>query len=254
MAGRASSRASVAGAARVLAAALTALAAARVSAAEIAISWDPDLAFEWDRARYEQTLRELIRRSEGEVAAWLGFERTRPLVVRVLTRPRYEQAFGSVQAANAGAHYARGAIHVNGGARLDGWFAGMLTHELTHAWLDDLGTGHRLPGWLNEGIAERLGYRTRGQDGLTTGQRQELEVALQERRLVPLGAAAGRFRYLQGYAAVLFLEQKVGKEALLAVVRRTMRQGTFEQALDAELRWKPKDLDAAFATWVDRLQ
>jgi len=228
--------------------------AARGSAAELRISWDASVAFEWDRATYERTLRELVARSDAEVAGWLGFARTRPLELRVMTKAGYEQAFGSGMAWNTGAHYARGAIHVNGGARLDGWFTGMLTHELTHAYLDDLGTGHRFPSWLNEGLAERLGYRTRGQEGLTTGQVQELEIALQERRLVPLSGASGRFKYLQGFAAVLFLEKKVGKETVLAVVRRTMRQGSFEEALDGELRWTMKDLDDGFARWVDHLQ
>jgi hypothetical protein len=227
---------------------------ARAAAAEVAISWDQDLAFEWDRASYERTLREWVARSDAEVAAWLGFSRTRPLRLRVMTKPRFEQAFGSVHAASAGAHYLRGEIAVNGGARLDGWFSGMLTHELCHAYLDDLGTGHRLPSWLNEGMAERLGLRTRGQETLTTGQRQELEIALQDHRLVPLAASSGRFKYLVGFAAVLFLEQKVGKDQLLAVIRRTLAQGTFEQALDAELRWTPKDLDERFSTWVDHLQ
>ena len=234
--------------------ALSASLPARARATEVAIAWDQELAFEWDRASYERTLREWVARSDAEVAGWLGFPRTRPLRLRVLTRPRYEQSFGSAQAANAGAHYANGEIYVNGGTRLDGWFSGMLTHELCHAYLDDLGTGRRFPTWLNEGLAERVGLRTRGQEALTTGQVQELEIALQDRRLVPLAAASGRFKYLQGFAAVLFLEQKIGKERLLALVRATMTKGTFEQALDAELRWTPKDLDERFAYWVDHLQ
>jgi hypothetical protein len=227
---------------------------ARAGEAEIAITWDQDLAFEWDRANYERTLREWIARSDAEVAAWLGFPRTRPLRLRVMTRPRYEETFGSELSRLTGAFYRNGEISVNGGARLDGWFMGMLTHELTHAYIDDQRTGWRLPIWLNEGLADRLGLRTRGQESLTTGQRQELEIALQDRRLVPLAAATGRFKYLVGFAAVLFLEQKVGKDRLVAIVRRTMTQGTFEQALDAELRWTPKDLDEKFSYWIDHLQ
>ena len=249
MAGRASSRVALA-----LAAALAAAVAVRASAAEVTISWDQDLSFEWDRVSYERTLRELVARSDAAVAAWLGFARSSPVALHVLSRARYEKTFGSGMAWSTGAFYRDGKVHVNGGARLDGRFAGVLAHELTHAYLDDLGTGHRLPRWLNEGLAERLGFRARGEEGLTTGQVQELQIALQDHRLVPLAAATGRFLYLQGYAAVLFLEKKAGKDALLAVVRRTMRQGTFEQALDAELRWTPKDLDVGFAAWVDKLQ
>jgi hypothetical protein len=222
----------------------------------VQISWDKDLAFEWDRANYEKTLGEMVHASEAEVSSWLGGQRMRPLKVSVITRARYEAEFGSGMAWNTGAHYARGVIHVNGGARLDGWFAGMLSHEMTHAFLDDLGTGYRLPSWLNEGLAERLGYRTRGQHDLTTTQVQQLEVALQQRELVPLPARGPMtpFRYLQGFAAVLFLEKKLGKETLLAVVRRAMRQGNFEQALDAEQRWTMKNVEEGFSYWVGHLQ
>lgn len=245
-------------AARLVAAAMLALAgtARAADAQEIQISWDGDLAFEWDRTNYEKTLRDMIRASEAEVSSWLGWPRTRALGVKVVTRARYEAQFGSGMAWNTGAHYARRAIHVNGGARLDGWFAGMLRHEMTHAFLDDAGTGHRLPTWLNEGLAERLGYRARGQDALDTTQVTELEVALQQRRLVPLPVGGGMtpFRYLQGFAAVLFLERKLGKETLLSLVRRTMREGTFEHALDAELRWTNRNVEEGFSYWVDHLQ
>jgi hypothetical protein len=227
-----------------------------VAAAEIQISWDKDLAFEWDRANYERTLRDMVRASEGEVSSWLGWSRTRSLGIRVITPARYEAEFGSGMAWNTGAHYWNGVINVNGGARLNGWFAGMLTHEMTHAFVDDLGTGGRLPMWLNEGLAERIGYRTRGQNDLTTAQVQQLETALEQRRLVPLPAGGGMtpFRYLQAFAAVLFLEKKLGKESLLGVVRRTMKQDTFERALDAELRWTMKMVDDGFSYWVDHLQ
>ncbi len=61
------------------------------------------------------------------------------------------------------------------------------------------------------------------------------------------------FRCLQGFAAVLFLEQKVGKDALLEVVRRTMKGGTIEQALDAELRWTMRNVEEGFSHGVEHL-
>lgn len=240
----------------VLLAAFAVAAPLRAAAADIVVSWDKDLAFEWDRANYERLLRQLVTASDAEVSAWLGWQRTRPLELKVLTKARYEAQFGSEAAWSSGAHYRQGAIHVNGGARLDDWFGGMLTHELTHAYVDDLRSGYRLPQWLNEGLATRLGLRARGQDRLTTGQVTELEVALQQKQLVPLPVGGGMtpFRYLQGFAAVLFLESKIGKQALLALVQRTMKGGTFEQALDAELRWTPRDVEERFSYWVDHLQ
>jgi hypothetical protein len=96
----------------------------------------------------------------------------------------------------------------------------------------------------------------RGQHDLATAQVQQLETALEQDQLLPLPIGGGMtpFRYLQAFAAVLFLEKKVGKPALLSLVHRVMKQGTFEQALDAELRWTMKDVEEGFAYWVDHLQ
>jgi hypothetical protein len=239
-----------------LALALAFVGAGPARAAEVDISWDRDLAFEWDRASYERTLAAVVRTSHDDVAAWLGWPLGRRLGVHVLTRARYEAQFGSDAAWSRGAHYHRGAIYVNGGARLDGAFEGLMVHETAHAFLDHLGTGGRLPTWVNEGIAEKLGLRRRGQERLTTGQVGELEDALEHRRLTPLPARGlgSRFGYLQSFAAVLYLEQRFGKESLLRVVRRTLERGPFEQALDAELRVTVGDLEEGFRAWVDHLQ
>jgi hypothetical protein len=232
-----------------------AAAPARPAAADLKMSWDQDLAFEWDRANYQRTLRSLVDSSEVAVTGWLGRQRTRPLEIKVMTRVRYEADFGSGMAAATGAHYRSGVIHVNGGARFDGWFVGILAHEMTHALLDDRGRGGLLPTWLNEGLAERLGLQARGQQDLDSNQRQELETALEQRHLLPLPTRGitSRFSYLQAFAAVLFLERKVGKERLLALVRATQEKG-WDRARDAELGWSDKKLEEEFSYWVDHLQ
>jgi len=238
------------------AAALVAGLAARASAADVDIEWDPDLAFEWDRATYEKTLADIVRSSHDDVAAWLGWKLERKLQVHVISKARYEAQFGSAAAWTRGAHYQSGAIYVNGGARLDGWFQGLMVHETTHAFLDHRGTGGRLPSWVNEGIAERLGYRRRGQEALATTQIGQLEDGLEHRLLTPLPAhgVASPFTYLQSFAAILYLEQKYGKPELLQVVRRTLERDQFEKALDAELRLTVAQLEEGFRYWVDHLQ
>jgi hypothetical protein len=245
--------------ARRLAAALLGLALlavpGRPAAADLKISWDQDLAFERDRASYQKSLGALVESSEAQVTGWLGRPRTRPLEINVMTPARYETAFGSQMARSTGAHYRSGIIHVNGGARFDGWFVGMLAHEMTHAILDDQGRGPALPTWLNEGLAERMGLLARGQQGLDSNQRQELETALQQRNLVPLPArgVTSRFSYLQAFGAVLFLERKLGKERLLALVRVTQEKG-WDRARDAELSWSDRKLEEEFSYWVGHLQ
>jgi hypothetical protein len=225
-------------------------------AAEPVITWDKDLAFEWDRANYERILREVVLAGDAEVTAWLGLRPDRPIRVEVLTRARYEARFGSDAAWSQGAHYRDGAIHVNGGARLGGFFEGLIFHELTHAVLDHRGNAHVLPTWLTEGLAERLGYRRRGQTALATTQVGQLEDALEHGLLLPLPRRGPltRFGYLQSFAAVLYLEQKLGRDQLLRVVRRALELGSFEKALDLELRWTQRDIDDGFRSWVDHLQ
>jgi hypothetical protein len=232
------------------------LLAAPATAADVELSWDRDLAFEWDRARYEQMLGDLVRTSYDEVSTWLGWTLARKLEIHVLAPARYEARFGSAAAWSRGAHYERGAIYVNGGARLDGWFEGLIAHELTHALLDHRGTAARLPTWLNEGLAERLDYRRRGQDALATTQVGQLEDALEHRLLTPLPSRGplSRFGYLQCFAAMLYLEQKLGKDQLLRIIRRTLEKSSFDQALDAEARVSVPQLEEGFRYWVDHLQ
>lgn len=240
----------------LLAAALALSLAARAHAAEVEIDWDRDLAFEWDRANYERTLTEYVAGAQDEVASWLGWTLDRKLRVHVITKARYEAQFGSQAAWSQGAHYHAGAIYVNGGARLDGWFQGMVVHETTHAFLDHRGTGARLPTWLNEGLAMRLGLRRRGQEALTTTQVGQLEDALEHGGLTPLPTrgVVSQFTYLQGFAAILYLEQKVGKTELLQLVRRTLERDRFETALDSVLRLTIPQVEEGFRHWVDHLQ
>lgn len=230
--------------------------AAPARAANVEISWDRDLAFEWDRANYEKTLGTIVRSSHDEVSAWLGWTLSRTLQVHVLSRARYEAQFGTDAALNRGAHYSRGAIWVNGGARLNGWFEGMMVHETAHAFLDHRGTGGRLPAWVNEGIAERLGYRRQGQQSLTTTQVTQLEDGLEHRLLTPLPGRGplSHFGYLQSFASILYLEQKFGKEQMLRIVTRTLEKDSFDRALDAEVRFTVAQLEEGFRYWVDHLQ
>jgi hypothetical protein len=222
--------------------------------AQVRIAWDPDLAFEWDRKSYERTLRDLVQRGFDDASAGLGLAAPPPSV-HVVTRARYEARFGSADAFNQGARYEDGTIWVNGGRRLDDGFAGLLVHEMTHAVLDGGRTGHLLPTWVNEGLAERLSWKRRGLEDLAPNQVWELKGALGEGRLLPLPARGvlSPFGYLQAYAAVLFLERRIGRDRLLAVVRRTLGGEPFERALDAEARLTPGQLERELASWVDHL-
>ena len=222
--------------------------------APLAISWDQGLAFDYDRENYQRLLTDIVQRGCSVVSAELGLTLERPLKINVYTPAHYEKQFGSVAASTWGAHYSQGAIYVNGGSRLNDRFAGTMVHELTHAFLDYKGTGRRLPAWLNEGLAERLAWKRKGLDELAPNQVMSIQYARREGKLTPLPAGGAiRMDYLQFYAAALFVEKKVGKDKLLAVVRRTLQGETFERVLDQEVRWTVSDLEREFVAWVDRL-
>jgi hypothetical protein len=228
----------------------------RAAAAEVELAWDQDLAFEYDRESYQRTLADLVEQSRALVSAELGVPQQRRLRVEVHSPARYEQLFGTAAAFSQGAHYSRGAIHVNGGNRLGGRFAGLLVHEMTHAFLDSWGTAGRLPTWLNEGLAERLAWRRMGQDDLAPNETLELEAARRQGKLVPLPERMHltAFGYLQCRAAVLFLERRAGRAKVAAIVRRTLEEEPFERALDRELRWSIRDVEREYADWVEHLR
>ncbi|HEU4385527.1 MAG TPA: hypothetical protein VFR85_18725 [Anaeromyxobacteraceae bacterium] len=238
----------------LLAALRSAAAPADPSAPEIA--WDQDLAFEHDRENYQRTLSGIVDGAWRLAQAETGLAPRRGVKVRVHSRAGYERAFGTGAAWNRGAHYSRGEIHVNGGNRLDDRLAGGMAHEMVHAVLDHQGTAWRLPTWLNEGLAERVGWKRMGLDDLAPNQVLELQYHGRERALVPLPTHGpiGKAEYLHSYAAVLFVEKKAGRGTLLAVVRRTLEGEPFEKALDAETRWTVADLEREFADWVAHLR
>jgi len=220
------------------------------------IAWDQDLAFEHDRENYQRSLAAIVEDAYRQASAETGFALRQALKVRVHSRAGYERAFGSGAAWNFGAHYFRGEIHVNGGNRLDDRFAGGIAHEMVHAVLDHQGTAWRLPTWLDEGLAERVGWRRKGLEDLAPNQVLELQYAGRQRVLTPLPLQGHLSQpgYLRCYAAVLFVERKAGKEKLLGVVRRTLEGEPFEKALDRETRWSMADLEREFADWVEHLR
>jgi hypothetical protein len=234
---------------------LSALAGSNVRAhAPAAISWDQGLAFDYDRENYQRMLLEIVHSGYSSVSAELGWTLDWSLKINVFTPVHYEQQFGREAAATRGAHYFAGGIYVNGGSRLNDRFAGLMVHELTHAFLDYKATGKRLPTWLNEGMAERLLWKREGLEELAPNQVMSIQAMRRQGKLTPLPAfGVITLDYLQFYAAALFFEKRVGKDKLLAVVRRTLDGEPFERALDQEVRWTVADLEREFVAWVDRL-
>src|SRR5512137_89515 len=201
-----------------------------------------------DVVAYERQLRGIVSDSRERVVSALGMAPGSLLSVKIHSRAGYERLFGSGAAHLDAARLAGEAVHVNGGTRLDDRFAGVVVHEMVHAALDARGTAWALPRWLDEGLAERLSWKRRGLEAPAPSQVAELKQARDRKELVPLPRAGklSRQGYLQAWAAVVFLEERFGRERLMATVRRTLGGEPFERVLRRECSLSPEDLDRAF--------
>lgn len=238
---------------RLLAAALLAL-ASPARAAEVVVSWDGELAQPADRQAYERQLLEMVRDARAWAVAETGLEPGAHLSVEIHSRAAYARRFGSDAVHLDAARFTGEAVHVNGGARLDDRLAGLLVHEMVHAALDARGTARALPRWLDEGLAERAGWRRRGLEWPAPNQVAELKQARERRELsLPRSGEVSRLGYLTSWAAVVFLEGEVGRERVLAAVRATLAGEPFEKALRREAGMSPEGVDRAFDDWVGKL-
>jgi hypothetical protein len=219
------------------------------------VSWDAELAPPDGRAAYEARLRGIVADARARVVAGLGMEPGPGIEVAVHAPAGFAARFGAEAARVDLARFVGETIHVNGGARLDDRLAGVVVHELAHAALDSRGTARKLPRWVDEGLCERLSWSRRGLEAPAPNQVAELRQARERNALVPLPREGelSRLDYLRSWAAVIFLERRVGRDRLLAVVRATLAGEPFDRALARELSLTPDEVDRGFASWVGTL-
>jgi hypothetical protein len=241
--------------ARALLAAAGMLLATGAHGAEVAVTWDAELAPPGGRAAYDARLRAIVEDARARVVAGLGLDPGPGIAVAVHGRAGFESRFGADAARLDLARFVGDTIHVNGGARLDDRLAGVVVHELAHAALDSRGTARKLPRWLDEGLAERLSWQRKGLEAPAPNQVAELRQARERNALVPLPREGelSRLDYLRSWAAVVFLERRVGRDRLLAVVRATLAGEPFDRALARELSLTPDEVDRDFSAWVGTL-
>ncbi len=216
------------------------------------IEWDPSLAFERDRKAYGEQLRSIVDACVPRVSKAIGLPLKRALRIKVHTPAAYERIFGRVASQTRSAHYQAGAVHVNGGSRLDGRFSGVLEHEVVHAVLDHAGTSRRVPTWLNEGLGELLRYELLGSRRLEPSQAQEMRRLAPTLRLPMSQPMRGAQDYLISYAAVRFIDEKWGRAQLLRLVRSTLAKGAFGDRIMDELALHETVFRRRFVKWLQR--
>ncbi len=216
------------------------------------IQWDPDLIDDAKRGGYDTAVQGALEDAVDRASGELGIALDHPISVHIYAPKSYERAFGAVAASRRWAHYQNRQIHVNGGIAIDASFAGLLTHEMTHAVLDAYRNGGQFATWMNEGLARLLENESTGRGAVDDVQRLFLKDAQRGhdiKTLTQVRAPLDANGYLESFAAVSLLMQRYSRPKVIQFYRSLSTGRTTDQA------WRALGTDEAsfakvFDAWV----
>ena len=133
----------------------------------------------------------------------------------------------------------------------DPWVGIVIPHELTHLVFDSAvrNAYHYPPRWLNEGIAVYLS------EGYGSTDRSDVADAVDAGSIMPLSALAAQFptsqarfylAYSESVAAVSFLVQQYGRDAMVALVTSYKGGVSDDEAFQAALKTDVAGFEAAW--------
>ncbi len=203
--------------------------------------------------RFEREVLATLEGAFDQVTRELGLRPLRPISVVIYDPGVFDAEFGGLFRFVAAGFY-EGVIRVRGAERLDAYLSQVLIHELVHATLDAEGAARRLPGWLNEGVAELYENRSVGARGPGEAERHYLRVAVESGAWIPMAdlgmpsfaglgpEEAGR-AYLQSYALVTHIEKRYGEHRLRELLRDLLRGMDLQRALRRATRHSLEELE-----------
>jgi tetratricopeptide (TPR) repeat protein len=194
------------------------------------------------RAEYEGRVVGALEEAYEHTREILGEARESPVDVILYTRQEFRTHMGASLANAAAGLYSDQAIRINDAAELTQSTRATLVHEYVHAAVDEFcGGGHRLPTWLNEGLAEYVEWRYLGGDGdppvvvnnalrgaAKTGRLPKLS-ALSQGALIQ--TADPGMAYATSAVAVRELMRRGGSARLLTLIRDVGQGTPFESSL-----------------------
>jgi hypothetical protein len=193
------------------------------------------------RAEYEGRVVEALEEAYTFTHRLLGEAREAPVDVILYTREEYKTHVGATYARTTAGLYSDNAIRINDAVELTKQTRAVLVHEYVHAAVDELcGGGHKVPTWLNEGLAEYVEWRYLGGDGPPLAMAARLRAAAQGGQLPRLGALAQGMliqtsdpavAYAASALAVRELIRRGGAARLLTLLREVARGTPFDKAL-----------------------
>ncbi len=129
-----------------------------------------------------------------------------------------------------------------------------LVHELSHAFFATKFRDGVLPLWFNEGLAELI-----SEGGISMEAGIELAKAIWFKQLIPLAdvdslfrfsAGRARLAYIQSLSAVIFLREKLPREAQWEAFLRSVERKGLDAALKEWLNWDRIDFEIKWYKWL----
>ena len=198
-------------------------------------------------------LRQLLRDTHRQVGQQFQYFPDHAITVILYPESDFEQVKG-VSHQIGGLYDGKIRLPLNPDDIMGDQLQRVLWHEYTHAVVHDLSKGI-CPLWLNEGIATLQEARVRAPD------LDSVREALQGNQLVgwdelwnlqQYDEARLRLHYVESYLIVQYLVKRWGWNGLVGLLKR-LGQGTpIADAIRAQYKMDPKDLEKEWLNWIRR--
>ncbi|MFP2930928.1 peptidase MA family metallohydrolase [Pyxidicoccus sp. 3LG] len=206
------------------------------------------------RAEYEGQVVAALDEAYDFTRRILGEVRQAPVDVILYTFAEFSTHFGARTARGVAGLYSENAIRINDAAELSQSTKATLVHEYVHAAVDDFcgGSGHNVPIWLNEGLAEYVEWRYLGGDDPPRPLKNQMVGAAKAGKLPRLEDLARRplistsnpgIAYGVSALAVRELVRQGGTGKLLTLIRDVGAGTSFEESLKRHYELTVEALD-----------
>jgi hypothetical protein len=210
------------------------------------------------RRQFERQVLEVLESAYDRIGDKLGLRPRSKIRVVIYDPNVFDASFADRFAFPTVGFYDR-VIHIRGAERVDNRLAQTLHHEYLHAALDAASSSYRVPGWVNEGLAEWFEALAVGKRGLSRGQHARLASAVRDGSAPTLAELASPsfvgfapeqagLAYLKSYAAVEHLQRRHGDGALRKFMQELLRTRNLNRALERGFRLDLAELEARLAS------
>ena len=196
---------------------------------------------------------EILEDAYRDVGQRLGHFPNKPILVVLHTRESFHNATGGPAWSDGLYDPSLGRIKIpTQGALTDqAWLARVLRHEFVHALLDDRLKGHRIPQWLNEGLAMQLaGDSPPDIAALVRGEVRLINLAHLEGPWGGMPAQYAMVAYLEGNSATRYLIDRFGMGTVRDLLDRLSKGDAFPAAFQDRVFISYDDFQRR---WVDSL-